>query len=79
MSNMMNAASYTIYDVRNDASFLTPKSSKAQLSFPPMAKHYYDYITDMSISYLNKKKVFHSVKRRYVVLYYIMLLIDLVR
>ena len=55
MSNMMNAASYTIYDVKNDASFLTPKSSKAQLSFPPMAKSYYDYIMDMSISCLNKK------------------------
>ena len=55
MSNMMNAASYTIYDVRNDASILTPKSSKAQLSFPPMAKSYYDYIMDMSISCPNKK------------------------
>ena len=52
---MMNAASFTIYDVRNDASPLTPKSSKAQLSFPPMAKSYYDYIMDMSISCPNKK------------------------
>ena len=55
MSNMMNAESYTIYDVRNDASFLTPESSKAQLSFPPMAKSYYDYMMEMSISCPNKK------------------------
>ena len=55
MSNMMNAASYAIYGVGNDASLLTPKSSKAQLSFPPMAKSYYDYIMDMSISCPNKK------------------------
>ena len=55
MSNMMNAASYAIYGAGNDASLLTPKSSKAQLSFPPMAKSYYDYIMDMSISCPNIK------------------------
>ena len=75
MSNMMNAASYAIYDIKNDASFLTPKSSKAQLSFPPLAKFYYDYVMDMSISCPNKN-IFHSVKRRYVDLYYIILLVD---